>query len=419
MARQSTPSTWGSFRLRTERTFVEDGLRYRIVEQQRKRLGPKPLQRTRYAASDPDPATFLPSLDVDLRKMAERVLREGAFKWRRWSTICRNAGSDFSPYVVETELLTDLCRRAGLTVVDRYENGSWVPQRFRIDERVRLWLGIEGPEIREQLAADVTEPSLLAAIEEGRPRGFTWKSYDFVIRACQQLHEFARHDVRPGRRELAGLIDHTKAWTPARMALVEALMEKRFRDLVAPEDRQIVLRGPVAHSEGGLWASQIEEFWFEVAPGAQLVVLIENLETFKFLLPLADIGAILIQVPGGPPPAEVELVARLAALAPDLPVYAAFDLDPAGVRIAESLSRRARVPLHADLMDPALLDAAPRRLALGDWDRRELKTLAKSGPFRGLRMRLEILDAKVEQETIQRELEGLLRQQLSGPQPAS
>jgi hypothetical protein len=412
MARRNTPSTWGSFRLRTERTFVEDGLRYRIVEQQRKRLGPKPLQRTRYAAPDPDPAAFLPSLDADLRKMAERVLREGAFKWRRWSTICRKAGPDFSPYVVETELLTDLSRHAGLTVVDRHHDGSWVPHRFRVDERVRLWLGIEGPEIGEQLAADVTEPSLLAAIEEGRPRGFTWKSIDFVIRACQQLHEFARHEIRPGRRELAGLIDHTKAWTPARMALVETLMEKRFRDLVAPEDRQIVIRGPVAHSEGGLWASRIEEFWFDISQDARMIVLVENLETLKFLLPQAESGAILIQVPGGPPPAEVELVARLASLAPQVPIYAAFDLDPAGIRIAESLARRAEVTLRTELMDPMLLERAPRRLALGDWDRKELTNLATAGPFLTLRSRLESLNGKVEQETIQRELQFLLKLRL-------
>jgi hypothetical protein len=403
--------------LRTERTFVEGGLRYRIVEQQRKRLGPKPLQRTRYAASDPDPAAFLASLDADLRKMAERVLREGAFKWRRWSTICRRAGPDFSPYVVETELLTSLCLRAGLTVVDRYQGGSWVPQRFRVDERVRVWLGIEGPELGEQLAAELTEPTLLAALDAGRPRGFRWRSFAFVLRACEQLHQFARHGVRPGPRELAGLIDHTKAWTPARVALVEELMGKSFRELVAPDDRQIALRGPVSHSEGGLWASRIEEIWFEVSEGARLAVLVENLETFKFFLPLADHGAILIQVPGGPPPAEVELVSRLAALAPDLPLYAAFDLDPAGVRIAESLARRARVHLLPDLMDPALLDSAPRRLGLGDWDRRELKNLAASGPFHPLRLGLEAMDGKVEQETIQRELELLLLQRLDATDP--
>lgn len=404
--------------MRTERTFVEGGLRYRVVEQQRKRLGPKPLRRTRYAAPDPDPAPLLAALDAELRKMAERVLREGAFNWRRWSTIRRKAGPDFSPYEVEVELLSSLCRGAGLTAVDHFHNGGWTPQRFRVDDRVRLWLGIEGSEIGEQLEAELTEGTLLAALNAGRPRGFSWRSFAFVLRACEQLHQFALHGVRPGARELAGLIDHTKAWTPARVALVERLMGTSFGELIAPSDRQIALRGPVTHSEGGLWASRIEEIEFEVTESARLAVLIENLETFKFLLPLADEGAILVHVPGGPPPAEVELVSRLAALAPDLPLYAAFDLDPAGLRIARLISQRADVRLLPDLMAPALLDSAPHRIELGDWDRRELGNLGALGPFDALRTHLEKREEKVEQETIQRRLERLLRQLLVKDQPA-
>jgi hypothetical protein len=46
--------------------------------------------------------------------MATRVLREGARGWRRWSTLRRHAGHDFSPIVVEGELLERLVREAGL-----------------------------------------------------------------------------------------------------------------------------------------------------------------------------------------------------------------------------------------------------------------------------------------------------------------
>jgi hypothetical protein len=399
--------------LRTERTFVEAGLRYRVVEQRRKRLGARPLQRTRYAGQDPDPAPVLAPLDAEFRTMAERLLREGALGWRRWSTIRRGAGPSFSPYAVEVELLDDLCRHAGLTVVDAFRGGEWVPQRFRVDDRVRLWLGIEGPEVADQLREELTEPDLLGLLEAGRPRGFSWRSFAFVMRACEHLRQLGRHGVRPGARELAGLIDHTKAWTPARMALVERLMGATFQDLVAIGDRQLSLRGPVAHSEGGLWASRIEEVNLEVGASAKLLVLVENLETLKFLLPLAGEGVVLVHVPGGPPPAEVELIARLAALAPELPIHAAFDLDPAGLRIARRVAERTGLELRCDLMDPVLLEEAPHRLELGDWDRRELKNLSgRAGSLEPLRAALVSAGEKVEQETLQRQLESRLRRRL-------
>jgi hypothetical protein len=392
--------------LRTEHTYIEEGVRYRVVEQPRKRYPPKPLQRTRYARADPDPAPALAALDDEFRAMAERVLREGAFTWRRWSTIRRRSGPNFSPYAVETDLLDILCRHAGLTVIDTFRHGEWVPHRFRIDDRVRLWLGIEGPELFAELADELTDPTLLAALEAGPPPGFLWRSFAFVLRACEQLHEFARHGVRPGKRELAGLVDHTKAWTAGRIALVERLMGTPFNELVATVDRQLALRGPVAHAEGALWASRIEEVDVQLTDDARLAVLIENLETFKYLLPLAERGAVLIHVPGGPPPAEVELVRRLAALAPALPFYACFDLDPAGVRIARLVAERADLDLLADLMDPQMLDVARNRLKLEDWDRRELERLdGRAGALEPLRAAIAKRGAKIEQETLQRELE--------------
>lgn len=399
--------------------YLQDGVRYRVVEQPRKRYPPKPLQRTRYAGADPDPASALAALDDEFRPMADRVLREGAFAWRRWSTIRRRSGPHFSPYAVETELLDNLCRHAGLTVIDAFCHGEWVPHRVRIDDRVRLWLGIDGPELVEQLADELTEPALLATLEAGPPAGFTWRSFAFVLRACEQLHQFARHAVRPGKRELAGLVDHTKAWTPARIALVEHLLGAPFNQLVASVDRQLALRGPVAHTEGGLWASRMEEVDVKVTEDARLAVLVENLETFRRLLPLAERGAVLVHVPGGPPPAEVELVSRLAALAPDLPFYAAFDLDPAGVRIARLVAERAAVDLQPDLMDPQLLDDASHRLPLGDWDRRELARLdGRAGALEPLRLRIADRGEKVEQETLQRDLEAAIERLLVPPSSA-
>lgn len=406
--------------MRTEYTYRQDGVRYRVVEQPRKRYPPKPLQRTRYAGPDPNPGPVLTGLDDESRAMADRVLREGAFTWRRWSTIRRRAGPHFSPYAVEIELLDSLCRHAGLTVIDAFRHGQWVPHRFRIDDRVRLWLDIDGPELIEQLADDLTDPGLRAAMEAGPRAGLTWRSFAFVLRACEQLQQFARHGIKPGKRELAGLVDHTKAWTPARIALVEQLMGTPFNELIATVDRQLALRGPVAHAEGGLWASRIEEVNVQVADDARLVVLVENLETFKYLLPLAEQGAVLVHVPGGPPPAEVELVSRLAALAPELPFYAAFDLDPAGMRIARLVAERANVDLQPHLMDPQLLDAAAHRLELGDWDRRELERLdGRAGTLEPLRARIADVGAKAEQEILQRELESAIERLLAASSAAA
>jgi hypothetical protein len=52
---------------------------------------------------------------------------------------------------------------------------------------------------------------------------------------------------------------------------------------------------------------------------ARGVILIENAETFRHLVPLTDAGWVVLHVPGGPPPAETDLARRLHALAPGRP----------------------------------------------------------------------------------------------------
>src|SRR5438309_1612553 len=81
-------------------------------------------------------------------------------------------------------------------------------------------------------------------------------------------------------------------------------------------------------------------------------------------LPLADAGCILLHVPGGPPPAEIDLISRIGVLDPALPAYAAFDLDPAGVRIARSVQQRTGLSLNADLMSPDLFRESPIALPI-------------------------------------------------------
>jgi hypothetical protein len=112
-----------------------------------------------------------------------------------------------------------------------------------------------------------------------------------------------------------------------------------------------------------------------------------------------------MNVPGGPPPAETELVERLAMLDPDLSFYACFDPDPAGIRIALLLQNRSGVALDPAGMAPQLLEQAGATRDLNDWDRDLLVRLkGHAGVFELLRATIERLDAKGEQEVYQRDL---------------
>jgi hypothetical protein len=76
------------------------------------------------------------------------------------------------------------------------------------------------------------------------------------------------------------------------------------------------------------------------------------------------------------------------------------------VRIARLVAERADLDLLADLMDPQMLDVARNHLKLEDWDRRELERLdGRAGALEPLRAAIAKRGAKIEQETLQRELE--------------
>lgn len=392
--------------MRVERVYEDDGLRYRVLEQPRQRLPAKRLRRERIPLGVADPESLFVRLEGDYAAMAERVLREGARGWRRWRTLRAQAGKDFSPIVVELELLDRLCRESGLHVDDRWRNERWVADRFRVDRSIWPWLGILDPAIvRAGLEQELTRPELLAALAAGPSAGFGWAAFAFVLQAAERSLELERHGIKPGERELAGLVDHTKAWTPKRKELFEQVTCRHFHDLVARRDRPIEIRGPLQHAEGGLWAATIGETELEVLPERLGVLLVENRETFRHLLPLADNGWVVLHVPGGPPPAETDLVERLALLDPDLTFYACFDPDPAGIRIALTLQDRSGIALDPLGMSPRLLEQAETMRDLTDWDRQLLADLnGRSGAFEPLRAMIERLDAKGEQEVYQRDL---------------
>jgi hypothetical protein len=398
-----------SLGLRVERLYEQDGLRYRVVEETRQRYPAKQVRRERLPLRQADPEALMVRLEGEHAQMAERVLREGARGWRRWSTLRRRAGAEFSPLVVELELLDHLCRESGLQVEDRWRNGSWMAERFRVDQSVWPWLGILDPAtVRAELEQELTHPQLVEALVAGPGGGVSWASFAFVLRAGERALELADHGLAPGERELAGLVDHTKAWTPARRQLFEQLTGRPFYQLVTRRDRPIEIRGPVAHAEGGLWASSVSTVELALEGQPRGVLLVENRETFRHLLTLAERDWIVLHVPGGPPPAEVELVERLLLLDPQLRFYAAFDPDPAGIRIALTLSQRAGVELDPAGMQPRLLRSADHRLPLTDWDREWLSRLqGRSGPFEELRATMLTLQEKAEQETYQQALRQL------------
>jgi hypothetical protein len=391
--------------LRTERHHEDAGIRYRVIEQPRQRYPVKPLRRFRTPLGAPDPDEALAPLDDEHAAMAERVLREGIRGRRRWSTLRSRSGPKFSPLIVETEIVPDLCRHAGLIVEDVWRQERWVLDAFQVDESMRTWLGLVDPEqLRRDLDEELRRPRLRAALEAGPPKNVDWRSFAFVLRAGERVLELREHGVVPSARELAGLVDHTKAWTPRRKELLADLLGAPFEELVSVLDRQLGIRGPVTHPEGGLWASAIGTVDLTVGDAAGMV-LVENLETFRTLSALAEDGWIVVHVPGGPPPAECELVTRLATLAPELPIEAAFDLDPAGIRIARLLQERTGVALETRAMAPDLLTGAPHQLELTDWDRDQLTRLdGTSGPLEALRAEIAATSRKVEQEVLQRRL---------------
>jgi hypothetical protein len=394
----------------------------RIVEEERVRYLPKPIRRTRLPLEPPDPNSILGRFDDDHAAMAERLLRAGARGWRRWSTLRQKSGPRFSPFEVEIELLDDLCRKAGVIVDDRWRNQRWQPEKFMVDRSVWPWLNILDPEtVRQELEQELAHDLLLTAVAGGPPAHVDWASFAFVLRAAEQVLQLSEHGVRPGERELAGLVDHTKAWTPRRRQLLEEILGRPFIELVAPRDRQLGIRGPITQGEGNVWASAVATIELTVAEDVRGVILVENAETFRQLTELAEYQWIVLHVPGGPPPAEVDLVRRISVLVPDILFYACFDLDPAGIRIARILEKNAEVELDTSGMHPDLLIAAEQQLELTDWDRRELRHLEGSaGVFEPLREAIERLSAKVEQETLQRRLRQMFDQQTAqrGAKPA-
>ena len=240
-----------------------------------------------------------------------------------------------------------------------------------------------------------------------------YSSFAFCLRAAERLCSFLEHGLRPSAKELAGLVDHTKAWTDQRRSLVARLLQRPFDELVATSDRPLELGGPVAHNKPMLWASQLDSIRLRLTAEPLGIICVESRDTFHHLLPLTRHNYIVLWVPGGPPPAQIELLRRLIDLAPAAPVHACFDLDPAGIRIARLLEDGAGAALQPTGMTPELFADARRQLTLSSWDRRELERLdGDADTFEPLRAAIVEAARKVEQEVIQRRLYALFNPDL-------
>jgi hypothetical protein len=219
-------------------------------------------------------------------------------------------------------------------------------------------------------------------------------------------HDGIRDRVVEQRRVRYAAKPISRTRTPLAPADPEPLLVRLDRDEARMATR--VLR------EGVLWASQIDEVELALVGTPRGVILVENRETLRHLLALADRDYLVVWVPGGPPPAEVALVRRLAELQPELRFHAFFDLDPAGIRIARLLEDRAGVPLESTGMTPELFARARKRLPLNRWDEAQLERYAgDAAALEPLRAAIAAAGAKVEQETIQRGSTRCLRRAVS------
>lgn len=146
------------------------------------------------------------------------------------------------------------------------------------------------------------------------------------------------------------------------------------------------------------------------------IVCIENRQTFDALYSFGSRDWMLLEM-GGPVPAECRLLERLHALAPQAPVLAAFDPDPAGIEIALLVAERAGVAFEVDLMTPTVL-AATTSLELVPWDRETLVDLAgRAGVFEPLRAAINAAARKGEQEAAHELLIELVESNPGGVRP--
>jgi len=374
---------------RQEVVEVRDGVRWATVVIPRVTLPDRPVSRLGTAIEVSDLDEVLAGLvraDADL---ARRLLRAGLGRWRQWPALLRRPPDWLDIPTAERDVVPQLLRHGALSVRERPSAAGvasgWSLDAFRTADAVRDQLGLPDVDaIRDALREELVSPALLALAEHDPPAGFDWRAYAFVLRAAEAWRDYDSHGVRPRDRELAAGIWHSKAFTPARRRLLVTVLDRSEGALFESRLRQLRVRGPLVNPETSLWAHTVESVALTASDELIGILCVENSRTFDALDGFSERGWLVLEVPGNAPRAEVELLARAHALAPRAPVLAAFDPDPGGVRIAQSLSARSGVTLDPAPMSVAALGAA-RPLSLEEWDLTELRRLSgRAGPHEAL-----------------------------------
>lgn len=383
---------------------IQDGVRRYTVIRPKVRYPDLPVSRLGVALEVADLAPVLAGLPAEERRAATTLLKQGLGRWRRWSTILRRPPRQVDVRLAERELVPVLLRAGALAVRERYDaaDGRWRLDAFRTDDVHAEALGRPDPDrLAAALTAELTHSAPRAALAAGRPPSLSLEAFAFVLRAADRWLELRDHGRRTQDRELAALVWHSKAFTPVRARHVAEIVGVAPGELFEPRPRQLICDGPLLHPNATIWADAVHDLPLEPTDDLRGIVCIENSRTFEALRTYAKAGWLLIHVPGNAPSAEVVLLSRAAALSPRTPALAAFDPDPAGIRIALSLARRSDVPLDPLLMGADALRHATK-LPLADWDREELVRLfgRSVGPHRPLLDEIERFDAKGEQEAI-------------------
>ncbi len=399
---------------REEQQEVRDGVVWSTVMQPHVRLPARPVVRHAAAQASVDVADVLARLPKDEQRMALRLLRQGLGKWRQWNAVLRRPPAWLDVPLAERTLLPLLLRAGAVQVRERYvaREGRWELREFRSADAVRDFVGRPEPDvIAAELEIELTTPPPREALAAGKPTGWDWPAFAFVLRAADAWLIDRAHGVRRHERELAAELWHSKAFrSRARVDLLAEIVGCPADALFEPKPRKIGIKGPLVHEQASVYADDVPELALQ--PGAELhsVLCVENETTFTAVLPYARRGWLLIWIPGSAPEAEARLLGRVSAIAPDVPVLAAFDPDPAGVRIALSLARRSGVQLDPAPMSSDALEAA-RKLDLDPWDREELDRLdGAAGRHQDLLDAVRQLDRKGEQESFHPWLIALLEE---------
>lgn len=141
-----------------------------------------------------------------------------------------------------------------------------------------------------------------------------------------------------------------------------------------------------------------------VSLAARYLLTVENQTSFYDYVAAAPGAGLVVYLGGFPNRARRELLRRLLAARPDLPVYHWGDLDYGGLAILAHLRRVLPVPVQPHQMDPATLatyQAAGRPLSATD--RRHLARLRADPDLRDLAPLIDALLAagvKIEQEVV-------------------